>query len=109
MRWAGRVAYMEEMKTSYKILAIKSEGKNHLENLDVDGRRSLTPEFRYLTTLSDRYESQGSSLLTYSVFSLSNYFPEHCLQTPAIYAPPSKKDTTPHTHTKQTAKLFCTS
>jgi hypothetical protein len=34
MRWAGHLACMEEIKSSYTIL----KGKNHSEDLGVDGR-----------------------------------------------------------------------
>jgi len=38
LRWAGHVVNMEEMRNIYKILIGKPEGKNHLEDLDIDGR-----------------------------------------------------------------------
>jgi hypothetical protein len=37
MRSAGHVSVMTEMKTPYKILVGKSEGKRYLEDTDVDG------------------------------------------------------------------------
>jgi hypothetical protein len=37
MRWVGHVARMEEMRNSYNILIGKSERKNHLEDLGIDG------------------------------------------------------------------------
>jgi hypothetical protein len=36
MRWAGNVASMGCMRNSYHILVGKPEGKNYLEDLDVD-------------------------------------------------------------------------
>jgi hypothetical protein len=38
MRWLGHVARMGEMRNVYKILVGKTEGKEHLEDLRVDGR-----------------------------------------------------------------------
>jgi hypothetical protein len=38
MRWAGQVARIEEMRRSYKMLAGKPEGRNHLRDLGVDVR-----------------------------------------------------------------------
>jgi hypothetical protein len=38
MRWAGHVACMGEERNVYKVLMGKPEGKNHLEDQDVDGR-----------------------------------------------------------------------
>jgi hypothetical protein len=37
-RWAVHVVSMGEMKGAYIILIGKPEGKNHLEELGVDGR-----------------------------------------------------------------------
>jgi hypothetical protein len=37
MRWAGHAARMGERRDAYRILVGKPEGKNHLENQDVDG------------------------------------------------------------------------
>jgi hypothetical protein len=37
-RWTGHVARMGEMRNAFKILVGKPEGKNHLEDLGVDGR-----------------------------------------------------------------------
>jgi hypothetical protein len=34
----GNIARMGETRNAYNILVGKSEGKNHLENLGVDGR-----------------------------------------------------------------------
>jgi hypothetical protein len=41
MRWAGHVARMREGRKVYRVLVGKPEGKNHLEDLGVDGRRGL--------------------------------------------------------------------
>jgi hypothetical protein len=38
MRWEGQVACMGEVRTVYKIVARKPEGKDHLEDLGIDGR-----------------------------------------------------------------------
>jgi hypothetical protein len=38
VRWLENLAYMGEEINVYRVLVGKSEGKNHLENLDVDGR-----------------------------------------------------------------------
>jgi len=38
MRWAGRVERMEERRGVYRVLVGKPEGKNHLEDLGIDGR-----------------------------------------------------------------------
>jgi hypothetical protein len=38
MRWAGQKVRMGEMRNAYKILVGKPEGKNHSEDLGVDGR-----------------------------------------------------------------------
>jgi len=40
MRWAGHVARMGEMRNAYSILVGKSEGRDHLEDLGVDGEIS---------------------------------------------------------------------
>ena len=37
MRWAGHVACMGERRGAYRVLVAKPEGKNHLEDLGVDG------------------------------------------------------------------------
>jgi hypothetical protein len=42
MRWAGYGGLIGEMRNVYKILIRKPEGKNHLEDLGVDGRVILT-------------------------------------------------------------------
>jgi hypothetical protein len=39
MRWAGHVARMGEERKVYKVLVGKPEGRNHLEDQDVDGVR----------------------------------------------------------------------
>jgi hypothetical protein len=41
MRWVGHVACMRKMINAYNNLVEKSEWRNHLEDLDVDGRRVL--------------------------------------------------------------------
>ena len=38
MIWAGNVANMEERKGTYRVFVGIPEGKNHLENLSIDGR-----------------------------------------------------------------------
>jgi hypothetical protein len=38
MRWAGHVARMGYRRGAYKVLVGGPEGKNHLEDLGVDGR-----------------------------------------------------------------------
>jgi hypothetical protein len=38
MRWAGHIAHIGEMRNAYNILVGKSEGNNHSEDLDVDGK-----------------------------------------------------------------------
>jgi hypothetical protein len=38
MRWAGHVAHMRDMRNAYDILVVISEGKNHSEDIDLDGR-----------------------------------------------------------------------
>jgi hypothetical protein len=38
MRWAGHVARMGEGRNVYRVLVGKPEGKDHLEDQDVDGR-----------------------------------------------------------------------
>jgi hypothetical protein len=38
MRWVGQVALMRMMINAYKNSVRKREGKNHLEDLDVDER-----------------------------------------------------------------------
>jgi hypothetical protein len=37
MRWVGHVARMGNRRGAYRILVGKPEGKNHLEDLDVNG------------------------------------------------------------------------
>jgi hypothetical protein len=37
MRWAGHAARMGARRNAYRILVRKPEGKNHLEDQDVDG------------------------------------------------------------------------
>jgi hypothetical protein len=37
MRWVGHAARMGERRNAYRILVGKPEGKNHLEDQDVDG------------------------------------------------------------------------
>jgi hypothetical protein len=36
--WAGHVAYMAEWTSTYRVLGMKPEGRNHLEEPGVDGR-----------------------------------------------------------------------
>ena len=38
MRWAGRVARVEERRGVYRVLVGKPEEKNHLEDPGIDGR-----------------------------------------------------------------------
>jgi hypothetical protein len=38
MRWAGHIARMEDIRNAYNILVGKSEGKNHSEDLGIDGK-----------------------------------------------------------------------
>jgi hypothetical protein len=38
MRWAGHVARMGEVRGAYNILVGRPEGRNHWEDLGVDGR-----------------------------------------------------------------------
>jgi hypothetical protein len=42
MRWTGLVACMGEGRGVYTVLVGRPEGKNHWEDLDVDGSISLT-------------------------------------------------------------------
>jgi hypothetical protein len=37
-RWAGHVIFIEEMRNTYIILVRKPEGRDHLQDLDIDGR-----------------------------------------------------------------------
>jgi hypothetical protein len=53
MIWAGQVARMKDMRNAYKILVGKPEGKNHLEDLHVDG----------MTALETLSEKQGEEFL----------------------------------------------
>jgi hypothetical protein len=46
MRWAVHVAGMGKRKDAYRILVGKSEGKNHLEDLGLDGNIILRWIFR---------------------------------------------------------------
>jgi hypothetical protein len=41
MRWPGNVAFMGEMRNKYQILGGKLKVRNHLEDLDTDGRITL--------------------------------------------------------------------
>jgi hypothetical protein len=41
MRWAGHVARMGEGRGVYRVLDGRPEGKNHWEDLGVDGRITL--------------------------------------------------------------------
>jgi hypothetical protein len=38
VRWVGHVASMGKVRISYKILVVRGEGKNDLDDLGVDGR-----------------------------------------------------------------------
>jgi hypothetical protein len=38
IRWAGHIACVGEMRNAYKILYGKPEGRDHLEDLSVDGK-----------------------------------------------------------------------
>jgi hypothetical protein len=38
MRWSGHVARMGEMRNAYKVLVGKCEGRDHSEDLGVDGK-----------------------------------------------------------------------
>jgi hypothetical protein len=38
VRWAGQVASMGRGREAYRVLVAKPEGKNHLEDLGIDGR-----------------------------------------------------------------------
>jgi hypothetical protein len=38
MRWARHVAHMGKMKNMYKVLVVRPEGRDHLEDLGVDGK-----------------------------------------------------------------------
>jgi len=44
--WAGHVARMWERRGAYSVLVGRPEGKNHLEDLDIDGRIILKCMFR---------------------------------------------------------------
>jgi hypothetical protein len=39
MRWAGHMAHMGEGRNVYRVFVGKPEGKNHLQDQDVDGRK----------------------------------------------------------------------
>jgi len=38
MRWAGPLAPMRESRNAYLVLVGRTEGKNHMEDVGVDGR-----------------------------------------------------------------------
>jgi hypothetical protein len=38
MRWAGHAARMGEIRNVYKTFVEKTEGKNHSEDLGIDGK-----------------------------------------------------------------------
>jgi hypothetical protein len=38
MRWVGHVTRLGERRGAYRVLVGKSEGENHLEDLDIDRR-----------------------------------------------------------------------
>jgi len=46
MRWAGHVARTGESRGKYRVLVGKPEGKNHLEDPGIDGRKILRWIFR---------------------------------------------------------------
>jgi len=46
MRWVGHVARTGESRRVYRALVGKTEGKNHLEDADVDGMIILRWIFR---------------------------------------------------------------
>jgi hypothetical protein len=46
VRWAGHVASTGKRKGVYRVLVGRPEGKNHLEDPEVDGRRTLIWIFR---------------------------------------------------------------
>ena len=41
MRWAGHVVRVGDRNDAYRVLVRKPEGRNHLEDLVVDGRINL--------------------------------------------------------------------
>jgi hypothetical protein len=41
MRWAGHVALIGDRRGTYRVLVGKSEGKNHLENPGINGKKLL--------------------------------------------------------------------
>jgi hypothetical protein len=46
MRWAGHVAHIGERRVAYRVMVGKPAGKNHLEDLVLDGRIILRWIFR---------------------------------------------------------------
>ena len=46
MRWAGHVVRLGENRSVHRVLVKKPEGKNYLEDPDVDGKRILKWIFR---------------------------------------------------------------
>jgi hypothetical protein len=46
MRWAGQTVCMREMRNMFRILIGKTEGKNHLEDIGIDGRIILKRDIR---------------------------------------------------------------
>ena len=46
MRWVGHVACIGGRRGPYRVLVGRPEGKNHLEDLDIDGRIILKCTFR---------------------------------------------------------------
>jgi hypothetical protein len=45
MGWTGHVSVLEKKKNAYTALVRTPEGKNHLENLGVDGRTLMVFKF----------------------------------------------------------------
>ena len=41
LRWTGHVARMGNMRSAYRVLVGKSEGRNHLQDPGIDGRTIL--------------------------------------------------------------------
>jgi hypothetical protein len=41
LRWAGHVASVEDRRHAYRVVWWRSCGNNHLQDLDIDGRKML--------------------------------------------------------------------